>query len=91
MANYNTFVAIDCKKRKCLLVTSSARKVNRIFRVGVKIEVWNDNRLSETIYFAKYKEGKKAIFKYISEEKQYIANKQKLAEERNKRRDKANN
>lgn len=86
MANYNTFVVIDYKKHKNLLVTSSARKANKLFKTGVKIEVWNENELVEVIYFAKSKYSKDYIWRYILKEKEYIGNKQKQAEERNKRR-----
>lgn len=86
MAKYNTFVVFDYKSRKNLLVTSSAKKAEKLLRSGVKIEVWNENELIEIIYFAKYKHSKDYIGRYIIEEERYIANKQKAAEERNKRR-----
>ena len=82
MAKYNTFVVYDCKKRKNVLVTSSARKAKRELHTGVKVEVWSENTLVEIIY-AKFL---KSIDKYVSLEKQYIANKQAEAELRNKRR-----
>ena len=82
MAKYNTFVVYDCKKRKNLLVTSSARKAKKELHVGVKIEVWNENMHIEKIYF----KTRMNLEKYISEEKQYITNKQVKSELRNKRR-----
>lgn len=82
MAKYNTFVVYDCKKRKNLLVTSSARKAKGELHVGVKVEVWNENTYIETVY-ARTMRG---LDRYISEEKQYIAKKQAKAELRNKRR-----
>lgn len=82
MAKYNTFVVIDCKKRKNLLVTSSARKAKAEMHIGVKIEVWNENTYIETIYNRILKN----IDKYITMEKQFIAEKQRKATERNKRR-----
>lgn len=82
MAKYNTFVVYDCKRRKNLLVTSSARKAKKELHVGVKIEVWNENMHIEKIYF----KTKENLEKYINEEKQYIAMKQAKAEKRNKRR-----
>lgn len=82
MAKYNTFVVYDCKKRKNLLVTSSARKAKGELHVGIKVEVWNENTYMETIY-ARTMRG---LDKYIQEEKQYIAKKQAKAELRNKRR-----
>lgn len=82
MAKYNTFVVYNCKKRKNLLVTSSARKANGELHVGIKIEVWNENTHIETIYFRTARN----LNKYIDKEKQYIAAKQAKAELRNKRR-----
>lgn len=82
MAKYNTFVVYDCKRRKNLLVTSSARKAKGELHVGVKVEVWNENTYIETVY-ARTMRG---LDRYISEEKQYIAKKQAKAELRNKRR-----
>lgn len=82
MAKYNTFVVYDCKRRKNLLVTSSARKAKGELHVGVKVEVWNENTYIETVY-ARTMRG---LDKYVSEEKQYIAKKQAKAELRNKRR-----
>lgn len=82
MAKYNTFVVYDCKKRKNVLVTSSARKAKCELHTGIKVEVWSENTLVEIIY-AKFL---KSIDKYVSLEKQYIANKQAEAELRNKRR-----
>ena len=82
MAKYNTFVVYDCKGRKNLLVTSSARKARAELHVGIKIEVWNENAFIEKIYF----KTRRNLERYISEEKQYIAMKQAKAEKRNKRR-----
>ena len=86
MAKYNTFVVIDYKKRKNLLVTSSAKKANELLKVGTKIEVWNENELIEVIHFAKSKYSKDFIWRYILKEKEYIGKKQRQAELRNKRR-----
>ena len=82
MAKYNTFVVYNCKGRKNLLVTSSARKAGAELHVGIKIEVWNENTFVEKIYF----KTRNKLGKYINEEKQYIAMKQAKAEQRNKRR-----
>lgn len=79
----NTFVVIDCKERKNILVTNSARKAKDRIYVGAKIEVWNNNGIHmETIYSRNI--GK--IHKYTSLQKQFICDKQKHAEQRNKRR-----
>ena len=82
MANYNTFVVVDCKKRKELLTTSSARKAAGMLGVGVRIDVWNNNTKIETIYI----KDKERITPYIAAEKQYIRNKQEAARVRNQRR-----
>ena len=82
MANYNTFSLIDTKARKIVLITSSARKCKKAFLKGYKIEVWNANKRVETIYNRNIAEFKK----YINTEKQYIANKQRKAEAKNKLR-----
>ena len=82
MANYNTFALVDTKSRKTMFVTSSARKCKKEFQDGYKVEVWNSNSLVESIYSRNID----VINKYIRLEKEYIANKQKRAEERNKRR-----
>ena len=77
----NTFVVIDCKDRKNVLITQSARKAKDRFYVGAKIEVWNDGSCVETIYLRTI--GK--INKYVSLQKQHIREKQALAEQKNKR------
>lgn len=81
---YNTFVVVNCKTRKIELVTSSARKANEWRKTGYKIEVWNCNMRVETI---RAKEKERFPMKpYIEAEKAYIGEKQKRAEEKNKRR-----
>jgi len=82
MANYNTFGLIDTKARKILLITSSARKCKRAFSKGHRIEVWNANKCIEVIYNRNIAD----FGKYIKKEKEYIANKQRKAEERNRKR-----
>lgn len=82
MANYNTFNLIDTKTRKTIFTTSSARKCKKAFEKGYRIDVWNNNKLIEAIYSRNLDN----INKYVRLEKEYIANKQKRAEERNKRR-----
>ncbi len=86
MANYNTFVAIDCRSRKPLLVTSSARKANALLRTGVRIEVWNDNSLIERIYQADKRRERSPLSPYIDAEREYIGRKQRKAEKRNRKR-----
>lgn len=84
MANYNTFALVDTKTRKILLITSSARKSKKAFEKGHRIEVWNGNAVSETIYSRNIRD----IEKYIKAEKEFIARKQRKAEARNKQRKK---
>lgn len=78
---YNTFVVVDCQRRKPVLVTSSARKAREQLRTGVRVEVWNANSLVERIY------GKERdmLAPYIQAEREYIGNKQRAAEQRNGR------
>lgn len=86
MANYNTFIVVDCKSRKSILTTSSARKACKLLETGKRIDVWNDNKKVETIY-VNDSEGKQNPMKsYIELEREYIRQKQKRAEERNKKR-----
>ena len=82
MANYNTFMVVDCRSRKSILTTSSARKSAKLLQTGYRIDVWNDNQIVETIY-AKDRTPMKP---YIEAEKEYIRQKQARAEERNKRK-----
>ena len=82
MANYNTFIVVDCKSNKNILTTSSARKSFNLLKTGVRVDVWNNNQLIEKIY----EKNRDASKPYIRNEKDYIAKKQKRAEERNKRR-----
>ena len=87
MANYNTFIAQETKGGKTMLVTSSARKVKSLLTPGVRIEVWSENRKTETIYT----KTQALLDKYVEAEKQYIREKQAKAEHRNKiRRARAN-
>lgn len=82
MSNYNTFVVVDCKSRKSVLVTSSARKANKLLCTGFRIDVWNNNEKICTIY----EKSRDLIRPYITLEKDYIREKQAKAEERNKRK-----
>lgn len=86
MANYNTFLVIDCKTRKPILTTSSARKANRELRTGVRVEVWNNNTLVERIYESDKRAEVNPLAPYIEAEREYIGRKQAAAERRNKRR-----
>ena len=79
MAKYNTFVVIDTKTRKPVLVTSSARKAAKLLMPGIRIEVWSENKKAETLYT---RVGS-ALRCYIEQEKEYLRNKQAIAEKRN--------
>lgn len=78
----NAFVVIDCKQRKTVLATLSARKAEETLRKGLKAEIWIDNIHVDTVY----SKEKEKFQSFILQEKQYIRRKQKRAEERNKRR-----
>ena len=82
MANYNTFVIVDCKSKKSILTTSSARKAKQKLFTGRRIEVWNDNVKTKIVY----SRNKDDINPYIRLEKEYIGQKQRAAEQRNKAR-----
>ena len=86
MAKYNTLVVYDCRRRKNILVTSSARKAKGELCAGIKVEVWNENVHIETVYSSKAKD----LDKYIALEKQYIAKKQANAKIRNEQRRRKN-
>lgn len=89
MASYNTFVVVDCKSRKAILTTSSARKSSKLLQTGIRIEVWNGNVKIQTIYEADRKKGRgNPMIPYINAEKEYIRKKQELATLRNARRKK---
>lgn len=79
--SYNTFVVVDCKKRKPVLVTSSARKAKDQLRTGIRVEVWNCNCLVETIYA----HDGAFIAPYIQAEREFIGKRQRAAEARNRR------
>lgn len=80
MANYNTFIVVDCTSRKNILTTSSARKASRLLQKGFRIDVWSRNEKVETIYA----DDRRPMKPYIEAEKEYIRKKQERAEERNK-------
>lgn len=78
----SAFVVINCKQRKTVLTTLSARKAKNALIKGLKVEIWVDNNLFDTAYSNQTE--KLNIF--VAKEKQFIGRKQKMAEERNKRR-----
>ena len=49
---------------------------------GKKVEVWNNNELSLTIY----SRSRNKLDPFVSAERRYIAEKQKIAELRNRKR-----
>lgn len=80
---YNTFVVADCKSGRNIMVTSSARKATDALCKGRRIEVWNSNSKVEIIYNTMHRE-KNPMRPYIDAEREYIAQKQRAAEERNR-------
>lgn len=86
MANYNTFVVVNCSTRKPIVITSSARKAYRELQIGIRIEVWNDNILIERIYESDKKREENPMKPYIDMEREYIRQKQERATLRNQRR-----
>jgi hypothetical protein len=48
--NSIAFSIYDCNKRKVVLVTHSALKASEYLRTGFKIEVWNGQKLLQTLY-----------------------------------------
>lgn len=83
MAKYNTFVVQLTKTGRALLVTSSARKVERFpLSAGLRVEVWSENKKIDTIYFR----SREKLKVYTAAEKAYIKAKQEAAEKRNLRR-----
>lgn len=85
MADYNTFVLVDCKTRKTVLVTSSASKALKPLKTGLKTEVWNNNQKVKTIYGKNEKQKVKEIRPYLQLEKDYHRKKQEEAERKNQR------
>ena len=86
MANYNTFIVVDCKSRKSILTTSSARKAYKLLTTGIRIEIWNNNQKLVTIYERDKSNNRNPMKQYIELEKEYIRQKQARAEARNKKR-----
>jgi hypothetical protein len=86
MANYNTFVVVNCSTRKPVITTSSARKAYQELKTGIRIEVWNNNILIERIYESDKRREGNPMKPYIDMEREYIRKKQESAEKRNKRR-----
>ena len=82
MATYNTFIAQETQGGKTVLVTSSARKVKALLTAGIRVEVWCENRKTETVY----SKTSARLNKYIAVEREYIRKKQAKAEKRNKLR-----
>lgn len=79
---YNSFVVVDCKSRRNVLCTQSARKATDALEKGRRIEVWNSGSIVERIYSGQRHE----MTPYIDAEREYIGQKQKRHEERNERR-----
>ena len=86
MANYNTFVVVNCSTRKPVITTSSARKAYKELQTGIRIEVWNNNILIERIYESDKRREGNPMKPYIDMEKEYIRKKQEMATLKNQRR-----
>lgn len=86
MADYNTFLVVDCKTRKPILTTSSARKARKELRTGIRIEVWNNNDIVKKIYESDKRKELDPLAPYVKEEREYIRKKQAKAEARNRKR-----
>lgn len=82
MAKYNTFVVQETKGGKAVMVTSSARKAKRLLTPGLRIEVWSENRKTETVYTR----TSAKLDKYVAAERDHIRAKQEAAERRNQAR-----
>lgn len=82
MADYNTFIVVDCNTRKPILTTSSARKASKLLINGIRIEVWNNNEIVQKIFA----QDSSPLSVYINAEREYIRKKQAKAEARNRRR-----
>jgi hypothetical protein len=80
MANYNTFIVVDCNSRKSILTTSSARKAVRMLDTGYRIDVWNNNEKIASVY----QKTREQMAPYVQAEKEYIREKQARAEARNR-------
>ena len=72
----NAFVVIDCKQRKVVLTTLSARKAECVLRKGLKVEIWIDNIHFDTVYSKQADKFKP----FTLQEKQYIGSRGKEQE-----------
>ena len=50
MDNSIAFSIYDCNKRKTILVTHSALTAKQYLKTGFKVEVWNGQKLLQTLY-----------------------------------------
>ena len=76
MADYNTFAVIDCKSRKNVLVTSSARLAYARLKAGHRVDVWNNNSLKCSIYA----KNRCEMCEYLEAERLYHQQKQSRRE-----------
>ena len=77
-----TFVVVDCKKRRIVYVTQSARAAWAMMEKGRRLEVWQRGEQMARLYSEDWVRFKR----YIEAERAYIAQKQKRHEIRNERR-----
>jgi len=83
MADYNTFVVVDCKSRKNVLVTSSASKANAMLKTGFRVDVWNQNAKATCIYAR----NSHRMNVYLQAERLYHREKQQRRERFNRQRE----
>lgn len=83
MADYNTFAVIDCKSRKNVLVTSSARMAYARLKTGYRVDVWNNNALTRSIYA----KNRRDMSVYLEAERLYHREKQQRRERFNRQRE----
>lgn len=78
----STFVLVDCKIRRTVYVTQSARAAWAMMEKGRRLEVWQNGENMARLY----SEDLVRFKRYIEAEREYIAEKQRRHELRNERR-----
>ena len=78
----DSFVVVDCKMRRIVYVTQSARAAWAMMEKGRRLEVWQNGENMARLYFEDWVRFKR----YIEAEREYIAKKQRRHEIRNERR-----
>ena len=78
----STFVLVDCKMRRNVYVTQSARAAWAMMDKGRRLEVWENGENMARLFSEDWVRFKR----YIEAEREYIAQKQRRHEQRNERR-----